>query len=65
MGSSVHRHFTRRQSLQNARFIAALRRTGNARLAASQLGVHRATYTKRRARNPAFAAVWDAALARR
>lgn len=58
-----HRPFTRAQSRENARFLRALACTGNARLAAEQLGVHRATYTKRRAANPRFAALWDAALA--
>ncbi|HEY0028778.1 MAG TPA: hypothetical protein VGC35_13005 [Allosphingosinicella sp.] len=53
----------RRRTRENARFLAALTRTGNARLAARELGVHRATYTKRRARDPAFAAAWAAALA--
>jgi hypothetical protein len=57
------RPFNRRQTLENDRFLAALRRTGNVRLAARELGVHRATYTKRRANSPAFAAEWDAALA--
>lgn len=57
------RPFTRRQHFQNAAFLDALRRTGNARLAAATLGVHRATYTKRRARNAAFATEWDMALA--
>ena len=57
------RPFTRRQALQNARFLEALRRTGNPRLAAHLLGVHRSTYTKRRAKSAAFAQGWDAALA--
>ena len=57
------RPFTRAQALQNRLFLEALRRTGNARLAARELGVHRATYTKRRARCAAFAQDWDAALA--
>jgi hypothetical protein len=57
------RRFTRAQSLQNRAFLDALARTGNARLAARELGVHRATYTKRRARCAAFAQDWDAALA--
>src|SRR4051812_3807859 len=48
---------------QNEAFLAALGRAGNARLAARQLGVHRSTYTKRRARDPAFAARWDSRLA--
>lgn len=57
------RPFTLRRQAQNDAFLAALRTTGNARLAARLLGVHRSTYTKRRARCPAFAAAWDAALA--
>ena len=55
--------FTRRQAAQNAAFLAALRRTGNAREAASTLGYNRSTFTKRRAAHPAFAAKWNAALA--
>jgi hypothetical protein len=47
---------------QNAAFLAALARTGNARLAARELGFNRSTFTKRRARSAAFAAEWDAAL---
>jgi hypothetical protein len=57
------RPFTAPQQAQNRAFLAALGATGNARLAARSLGVHRSTYTKRRARSPAFAARWDAALA--
>jgi hypothetical protein len=57
------RPFTRRQALQNRLFLQALRRTGNARLAARELNVHRATYLKRRAKSAAFAQDWDAALA--
>ncbi len=57
------RPFNRRQALENQSFLAALRRTGNARLAARELGVHRSTFTKRRAKSAAFAAEWDAALA--
>jgi hypothetical protein len=57
------RPFNRRQTLENDRFLTALRRTGNVRLAARELGVHRSTYTKRRGKDPAFAAEWDAALA--
>ncbi len=55
--------FTRRQAAQNAAFLAVLRRTGNAREAASTLGYNRSTFTKRRAAHPAFAAKWEAALA--
>jgi hypothetical protein len=58
-----HRPFTRRQALQNQAFLEALRATGNPRLAARLLGVHRSTYSKRRAKNAAFAQDWDAALA--
>jgi hypothetical protein len=57
------RPFNRRQALENAAFLDALRHTGNPRLAARLLGVHRSTYTKRRARSAAFAHAWDAALA--
>lgn len=57
------RPFNRRQALENQAFLHVLRRTGNARLAARELGVHRSTFTKRRASHPAFAAEWDAALA--
>lgn len=57
------RPFNRRQAKENAAFLAALRRTGNAREAARSLGFHRSTMTKRRARDAAFAAEWDAALA--
>ena len=56
------RPFNRRQAKENAAFLAALRRTGNAREAARSLGFHRSTMTKRRARDAAFAAEWDAAL---
>ncbi|HYI47538.1 MAG TPA: hypothetical protein VEX35_03650 [Allosphingosinicella sp.] len=59
----AHRPFTRRQALQNQAFLEALRATGNPRLAARLLGVHRSTYTKRRAKSAAFAQGWDAALA--
>ncbi|WP_260598330.1 hypothetical protein [Sphingomonas endolithica] len=57
------RAFTRDQALQNAAFLAELRRTGNARDAARTLGAHRSTFTRRRNKHPAFAADWDAALA--
>ncbi|HEX2763215.1 MAG TPA: hypothetical protein VHM92_05135 [Allosphingosinicella sp.] len=57
------RPFTPRQQVQNSAFLGALARTGNARLAARELGVNRSTYTKRRARSRRFAAQWRAALA--
>lgn len=50
-------------ALENAAFLRALRRTGNAREAARLTGASRSRFTKRRARDPAFAAGWDAALA--
>jgi hypothetical protein len=56
------RRFNRRQRLENEAFLAALRRTGNPRLAAASLNVHRSTYMKRRARSAAFAGQWDAAI---
>lgn len=55
--------FTPAQQRQNRAFLRLLTRTGNARAAAAALGIHRATLTRRRARHPAFAAEWDAALA--
>lgn len=57
------RPFTRAQMQENAAFLRALARTGNAREAARVLGVHRSTFTKRRASHPGFAAQWTAALA--
>ncbi|KQR83183.1 hypothetical protein ASG07_09465 [Sphingomonas sp. Leaf343] len=57
------RPFTREQALENAAFLRLLRRTGNVRQAARDLGAHRARFTKRRNAHPAFAAEWDAALA--
>ncbi|MEZ0242063.1 MAG: hypothetical protein ACAH11_01725, partial [Sphingomonas sp.] len=57
------RALTHAQHLQNAAFLAALRRTGNARLAARELGLNRSTFTKRRIKHAAFAAEWDATLA--
>lgn len=57
------RPFSPAQQRQNRAFLAALARTGNARLAAREVDLHRATLTRRRASHPAFAADWDAALA--
>ncbi|WP_343520906.1 hypothetical protein [Sphingomonas sp.] len=59
----MSRPFNRRQAHENDAFLAALRRTGNTREAARSLGIHRGTMFKRRARDAAFAAEWDAALA--
>jgi hypothetical protein len=58
-----HRPFTPRQQRENTRFLAALRRTGNVRLACRELRVNRSTYTKRRAKCAAFATGWDMVLA--
>lgn len=57
------RPFNRRQAQENDAFLAALRRTGNVRDAARTLDFHRSTMVKRRNRDAAFAAEWDAALA--
>ena len=63
MAARPPRPFTRGQVMENEAFLAALVRTGNAREAARCLGFNRSTFTKRRARHPAFATAWDAALA--
>lgn len=57
------RPFNRRQAQENDAFLAALRRTGNAREAARTLGFRRPTMIRRRNCDAAFAAEWDAALA--
>jgi Bacterial regulatory protein, Fis family len=57
------RPFNRRQAQENDAFLAALRRTGNAREAARTLGLRRPTMIRRRNCDAAFAAEWDAALA--
>lgn len=56
------RPLTRAQQLENRAFLRELRRTGNAREAARAVGAHRAKFTKRRAKHPAFAQAWEAAL---
>jgi hypothetical protein len=56
------RPFNPRQQAENEAFLEALRRTGNPRLAAASLNVHRSTYSKRRAKCAAFASRWDAAI---
>lgn len=53
---------TRAQQRENAAFLKHLRRTGNACEAAKLLGCTRGKFTWRRARHPAFAVEWDAAL---
>jgi hypothetical protein len=62
-GPIVPKTSAARRAEQDEAFLAALGRAGNARLAARTLGVHRSTYTKRRARDPALAARWDSVLA--
>jgi len=57
------RPLSRHQHLENAAFLKALRRTGNIRLAARELGLSPATLHGRRASHPAFAQVWDATIA--
>jgi len=61
--TNMVRPFTLAQVQENRVFLLALARSGNARLAAHEIGAHRAKFTKRRAAHPAFAAEWDAALA--
>lgn len=58
----MSRPFTPLQEHQNERFLEALRQTGNPRLAAASLGVHRSTYSKRRAKSAVFATRWDGAI---
>jgi hypothetical protein len=57
------RPFTRAQALENRAFLKALRRTGNVRLAAREVGVKYGTIQYRRKQHPGFAVKWDAALA--
>lgn len=59
----AHRPFTLRQQRENERFLDALRRTGNVRLACRELGLNRSTYTRRRGKCAAFATRWDMTLA--
>ena len=58
----MSRPFTRAQARQNTAFLSLLRRTGNARLAAREVGLAYSTMQDRRRKHPAFAARWDAAL---
>lgn len=51
------------QRQQSIRFLKALRRTANVTMAAEEAGISRKAMEKRRARNPDFAAEWDAAVA--
>lgn len=56
------RPLTRVQVLQNRAFLKLLRRTGNARLSAREVGLAYGTMQHRRSRHPAFAIAWEAAL---
>lgn len=56
------RSLTRAQQLENAAFLRVLRRTGNVRLSAREVGIKYGTVQHRRAQHPAFALAWDAAL---
>jgi len=57
------RPFTRAQALQNAAFLELLGRTGNARLAAREIGAKIGTLHHRRAVDAGFAQDWEAAVA--
>lgn len=57
------RPLTREQALENHRFLKALERTGNIRLAARHTGMKYGTVQHRRKHHPAFAQECDAALA--
>jgi hypothetical protein len=56
------RPFTIAQAAQNAAFLEALARSGNARLAARGIGVAISTMQHRRAGHAGLAAEWDAAV---
>ena len=56
------RPLTAAQRHENTAFLTALRRTGNARLAARQCGLKYGTMQYRRAKHPALAQQWDAAV---
>ncbi len=55
--------FTRAQAVENRAFLDILARTGNARLAAREIGKAPATMHNRRSANAAFAQAWEAAAA--
>ena len=57
------RPITPAQAQQNRDFLTILRRTGNARLSAREVGAKYGTMQHRRRMHPGFAARWDAALA--
>jgi hypothetical protein len=55
--------FSRTQTLQNRTFLRILARTGNARLAAREVGVSHNGMHHRRRSHPGFAQRWDSAVA--
>ena len=57
------REFTLAQRIENARFIEILGETGNARLAAREIGRKPSTMHHRRGADAAFAQCWEAAAA--
>jgi hypothetical protein len=56
------RPLSRTQALQNRAFLKVLRKTGNVRLAAREVGLKYSTMQDRRRKHPHFASAWDAAL---
>ena len=56
------RPLTRNQQLQHRAFLKALARTGNVRMAATEVGLSDATLHNRRRNHPAFAQRWEATL---
>jgi len=59
----VARPITRAAAQQNREFLKVLRRTGNVRLAAREVGAKYGTMQHRRRVHPGFAVRWDAAVA--
>lgn len=57
------RPLTKMQHVENRRFLAALADTGNAKLAAKEVGISVNTFKTRRSAHAAFAQEWEAALA--
>ena len=57
------RPITRAAAQQNREFLKVLRRTGNVRLAAREVGAKYGTMQHRRKGHPGFAVRWDAAVA--
>lgn len=55
------RPLTRAKMLENAAFLRALARTGNAKASAAAVGVSHSVFYRRRLAHPGFAQRWDAA----